>query len=162
MKNGIMILAGALVLASVGKAQPPSEEEIGDLLRKADEKVSAFEKTNAQVEPFIGNDSVYQKNLNATAQTRKIIQAMQAKLGVNENITAYGLVALLSAMDDVTLDASRTGAILLIGKPQLAVLVFPIVDACYDISELIMHATLRQVKWEEDLLTVASKAFGSR
>ena len=96
---------------------------------------------------------------------RQIITALKYK-----GESAYGLIGLLSTLDDLSLDASHASTqILLYGARSISargtfpdsvtggvVALSTAGNDCYDISELIMHATLRLVAVEEAALSTAA------
>ena len=80
----------------------PSSEEIRDLTTKAGEKVQDFKKLLTSASPFLEKEKVaeYSKSVDM-AET--IIRAMD-----KNGPTAYGLVALVTTLDDIDLDALRS------------------------------------------------------
>jgi hypothetical protein len=130
----------------------PSNDEVRELLNKAEEKVSGFEKAMKQVKPDLGPEESA-KDLNAASAARTIIQAIQ-----KNGTTGYGLVSLLATLDDLGLDASAA-AVLLLAKGKCRpedmgsmLLLMKSKNELSDISELIMHATLRFIHIEEEIL----------
>ena len=136
----------------------PSKEEISDLLKKADEKVSGFEKAVKNAKPYL--DKIDPKfattYLDASSDAHTIIAGMQTN-----GISAYGLVSLLATLDDLSLNAANASVQLLLaakstpadaGALSATIPLASASTACNDISELIMHATLRYVHVEEELL----------
>lgn len=145
------------------QAVMPSQEEISDLLKKADEKVVSFEEAVKNAKPYLDkvNPKLFTTYTDASSDAHAIISGMQTK-----GMSAYGLVALLATLDDLSLNAATASVQLLRvdedhvikgAKPDLGALAAVIVlnnasTSCNDISELIMHATLRYVHVEEDVL----------
>lgn len=145
------------------QASMPSNEELSELLAKADEKVSTFEKAVKNAKPYLDKvETKYAANyLDAASTAHHLIQA------TNKNgPSAYRLVGVLATLDDLSLDAAN-GSLLLMeaaaeqiahGKPadlaaQGALIALTTAgNACNDIAELLMHATLRFVDVEEQLL----------
>ncbi|HEY4740716.1 MAG TPA: hypothetical protein VIH76_08995 [Candidatus Acidoferrales bacterium] len=145
------------------QATMPSDEEISELLAKADEKVSVFEQAVRLAKPFLDKiDTKYATNyLDAASTAHYLIQA------TNKNGTsAYRLVGVLTTLDDLSYDAA-TGSVFLMGmnaghteqgkSPDLAaqgalITLTASGTACNDIAALLMHATLRFVDVEEKLL----------
>ncbi len=145
------------------RASMPSEQEVSELLAKADEKVAVFEKAVSIARPYLDKvDPKYAVNyLDAASTAHYLIQA------TNKNgLSAYRLVGVLATLDDLSLDAAN-GSLFLMGsaadqvahgKPadasaQGALIALTTAGtACNDIAELLMHATLRFVNVEEQLL----------
>jgi hypothetical protein len=145
-------------------ASLPSKAEISELLSKADEKVSGFEQAIKTVKPTLaGIDfSLTAKELDAASTTHTIIQAIQ-----KNGPTGYGLVGLVATLDDLNSNASRSALVLVSADrdrvltggrsdPNTAGFVVALTsagNACNDIAELIMHATLRYLSVEEAVLS---------
>ena len=166
-------LFAVVVLAVVSAAQSappsnnavsmPSKAEIGELLSKADQKVSGFEETVKLVRPQLDriDPKVVANYLDAASTAHNIIDTMQ-KTGAS----GYGLVGLLGTLDDLSLDAANASVLLLKAyaeastqgkQPSVAGLASVVAvsnagTGVNDISELIMHATLRFVGAEEQAL----------
>jgi hypothetical protein len=143
----------------------PSQDEIQELTSKAEEKVHDFMKVLSAAAPFLDKDKVAEYSKSAeTAET--IIQAMR-----KNGPTAYGLVALVTTLDDVDLDATRAALLILSRvaagqitgesnqqKATSSVMALSDLDGSIsDISELIVHATLRFVSAEENAIQAMSK-----
>ncbi|HLN04250.1 MAG TPA: hypothetical protein VK335_33495 [Bryobacteraceae bacterium] len=137
----------------------PSNDEIFELLAKAEQKVSGFENAVKGVKPDLDKAdpklSTMYKDAGAAAHV--II------LSIRKNgPSAYGLMSLVTTLDDLSLDAATASVQLLLlriqsGKTAASNLDFlvPLMTSkneCNDISELIMHATLRYIRAEEDVL----------
>jgi hypothetical protein len=160
----VFILAFAFAHASATD-QPsiPAKEEISDLLKKADEKVVSFEEAVKNAKPYLDkiNPKLTATYLAASSDAHAIIAGMQKR-----GASAYGLVSLLATLDDLSLNAATASVQLLrtdeeqVAKglsPNIGALTAVIVlgnasTSCTDISELIMHATLRYVGAEENVL----------
>jgi hypothetical protein len=133
----------------------PSKSEIFELVDKADQKVSAFEVAVKSTKPYLDaiDVSLAKTSLEGAANAHQIIQTMH-----KNGPSAYGLVALLATMDDLSLNAANASVKLLSVRGQQdnvaswVLLLSTSGVACNDISELIMHATLRFVQAEEAIL----------
>jgi hypothetical protein len=142
----------------------PSEKEFSELLAKADEKVSAFEVAVKNAKSGLDRiDTKYATNYLDAAATARLLISKTIKNGS----TAYGLVAVLTTLDDLSLDAANGSAFLLaaeedrvVGKgaspdanTRSAVLALSAAEtSCNDIAELIFHATMRLIAAEETAL----------
>jgi hypothetical protein len=156
-----VITLGALIAFSCWaqtKAEPPSKEEISELLAKADEKVTLFDEAVQRVKQDLEKQQpdLLRKDFNAATGAHRIIRGLQS-----DGPSAYGLVGLIATLDDVTLNAAKTATGLLLANngtikstetQAKLTLLWSAQNGVYDISELIMHATLRLVQVEEDLL----------
>jgi hypothetical protein len=143
-------------------ADLPSNAEIQELAAKADEKVQNFEKV-LKASSGLQKD-VLETDL-AAAQTAHTIVADLKKNGPS----SYALVSLVATLDDIALDASRAAQGDLMAycrnglkgnSPDQAAMVsmMGLLDSetsVNDISELVLHATLRYVKVESDVLNAA-------
>jgi len=141
----------------------PSEAEIGELTAKATEKVDIFKKTLDSVKPYLdkADPSAYAKDMEA-AENANVILGILKKNGP----TGYGLVGLLTVLDDLDLDATQDSTSILIygakamtegkqppdGMSAAVLMLTSSASSFYDISELVMHATLRYIAGEEDIL----------
>lgn len=163
--------------ANQGKAAPqkngsqlrdiPSEEEVSELLAKADQKVSVFEAAVQAAKSRL--DSInprYAANYLDAASTAHQVISLTKKNGMS----AYRLVGILATLDDLSLDAAN-GSLLLVTNDEDQVVTrraqrntdtMNIVSAlnaagtsCNDIAELIFHATMRLVAAEEALVDKA-------
>jgi hypothetical protein len=96
------------------QATMPSNEEISELLAKADEKVSAFEQAVRLAKPFLDKiDTKYATNyLDAAATAHYLIQAT-----IKNGTSAYRLVGVLTTLDDLSYDAA-TGSVFLYGDER--------------------------------------------
>jgi hypothetical protein len=138
----------------------PSQSEFSDLLAKADQKVSTFEAAVKNAKPYLDKiDTKYAANyLDAAATAHELISQ-----ALKNGSSAYGLVALLTTLDDLSLDAASGNVLLMsadIAKGKLpdavtgsAVFALSMAGtACNDIAELIFHATMRLIAAEETAL----------
>jgi len=144
-------------------ADIPSEAEVGELTAKAAEKVETFQKTLDAIRPFLdkADPSAYKKDENAVEAARSILAALK-----KNGRSAYGLVSLLTTLDDLDLDATQDSQAILIfgtramsdgrqppdGMTTAVLMLTSAASSLYDISELVMHATLRFVGGEEAVL----------
>lgn len=131
-----------------------------ELANKADEKVADFQAVLKKAAPYLDKHTV-QTDEDAVNTTRYIIEAIRKK-----GADAYVLVSLLSALDDLSLDASRASLSVLVAYTQnsskgdttnnsaiMSVMeLSDSVKSLSDISELLLHATLRYVAAEENTL----------
>jgi hypothetical protein len=162
-----LLLLVVFAIAALGQTgtSMPSKDEIFELLNKAEEKVSGFEDAVKSLKPDLDKvDPKLSTNyLNAAAAAHSLIKAMKNRP------SGYGLVGLIATMDDLSLDAATASVQLMIqitagaqGPVNVSVL-NPVIllmtskNACNDISELIMHATLRYIHTEEDALEKLSR-----
>ncbi|HMB83997.1 MAG TPA: hypothetical protein VKI40_08120 [Terriglobales bacterium] len=148
---------------STDQTAMPSKEEMSELLSKADEKVSSFQEAVKNAKPYLDkiNPKFAANYLAAASEAHTIVASMQ-----KHGESAYGLVSLLATLDDLSLDAATASVQLLRtdeehvakgGQPDVGALTAVILlgnasTNCSDISELIMHATLRYVDGEEKVL----------
>jgi hypothetical protein len=138
----------------------PSSVEILELANKAEENVKGFEKALDASEPYLDKDT-FQTDQDAANKTHAVISAIR-----KNGPSMYSLVGLLSALDDLTLDASRASRliILAIGQNSLkdsssrnagAIAGMSLMNSensLYDISDLILQVTLRYAAAENDLV----------
>lgn len=160
-----------LTVASAAQSAPasnqqvnmPSNAEIGELLSKADQKVTGFEEAVKLAKPHLDkiNSRLSSKYLDASDTAHKFIAITQ-----KDGTSAYRLVGLLATLDDLSLDAANASVLLLRddeeqvakGKQPGAAALGSVValssagTAVNDISELLMHATLRFIAAEEQVL----------
>jgi len=157
-----LLLLAAFAPAAVGQTgtSMPSNDEILELMSKAEEKVGGFEKALKGVKPDLDKvDPQLSTNyLNAASAARTIIVSIR-----KNGPSAYALVSLVTTLDDLSLDAATATVQLLLlginsgqtGAAKLGVFLVPLMTSkneCNDMSELIMHATLRYIHTEEDVL----------
>ena len=137
----------------------PSNDEILELLAKAEQKVSGFENAVKSVKPDLDKvDPHLSKTYADGGAAAHVIIVSIRKNGSS----AYGLMSLVTTLDDLSLDAATASIQLLLlriqsGQTAASSLDFlvPLMTSkneCNDISELIMHATLRYIHAEEDVL----------
>jgi hypothetical protein len=158
-----------MAAVAFGQARPtnqpamPSKEEISNLLKKADEKVSSFEEAVKNAKPYLDkvNPKLAATYLDASSDAHTIVAGMQ-----KHGYSAYGLVGLLATLDDLSLNAATASVQLLrtdeehvakgappdVGALTAVILLGNASTTCNDIAELIMHATLRYVGAEEEVL----------
>jgi len=141
----------------------PSEAEVGELTAKAAEKVEAFHKTLDSVKPLLdkADASAYGKDKNAVESARTILAALK-----KNGRSAYALVSLLTTLDDLDLEATQDSQAILLsgtramtegrlppdGMTAAVLMLTSAASGLYDISELVMHSTLRFVAGEEAVL----------
>jgi hypothetical protein len=138
----------------------PSSAEILELANKADEKVKVFEKALKASAPYLDKDTV-QTDQAAADDAHTIIDTIR-----KNGPSMYGLVSLLSSLDDLTLDASRASRAIILAMTQNSlkgnspkdsptVTVMALVESensLYDISDLLLHMTLRYAAAENDVM----------
>jgi hypothetical protein len=160
-------LSAALLLLSMSAVRAfsqtgtsiPSNDEIFELLAKAEQKVSGFENAIKGIKPSLdkADPKLSTMYTNAGAAAHTII------LSIRKNgPSAYSLMSLVTTLDDLSLDAATASVQLLLlriqsGQTAASSLDFlvPLMTSkneCNDISELIMHAPLRYIHAEEDVL----------
>ena len=153
--------------AKAAIASMPSDPEVSEHLDKATQKVAEFRKAVNLAKPFLDqSDPQLAKNYLDAAATADLIIGTMKKSG----FSAYGLTSLLSTLDDLSLDGAVGSVYLLrndaeklsrgeqpgVGMLTGVVSLTTAGNACYDISELIMHATLRYIAAEEKILAAIS------
>ena len=150
-------------LALFAQNSMPSNEELAELLSNASQKITSFQEAVQGAKPYLDQqDPKLVSNYMDTAKTAE----GTIKVGLKEGASAYRLVGLLSLLDDMTVDASNASFRLMqedakaVGakRADIGVLaaILPLNGAqtgLNDISELILHATLRYVGTEEQALT---------
>jgi hypothetical protein len=140
----------------------PSTDEINDLLSKASEYVAEYRMTFKNAKPTLDKTPTPGFNERADelcGQATTIITAIK-----KNGPTAYALVTLVGVLDDMSLNGARASAMSMIvamqqgsGDSNRHALedVQDLAQAeknCYDISELILHPTLRLISFEEKVL----------
>ena len=140
----------------------PSQEEIGELLSKTNEYVEIYRQTFTTAKPSLDkvpSKGFYEKGLELSSQASAAIKAIQ-----KNGPSAYALVGLIAILDDMSLNAARaTAELMLLGiqedrsNPKSHAMddlqsVAGAEKNCYDISELLLHATLRFIAVEERAL----------
>jgi hypothetical protein len=153
------------VLPCFAQDSIPSKQEIGELVQKADEKVSSFEQALQAAKSFLPQDE-YKKDADAAVIAHRIVQ------GINKNgPSAYSLVALIITLDDLVIDAgadtqsvlnnelkaASTGKTPNVGALSVVIVLNNAAVTCRDISELVGHATLRLIDAEEKILSQGVK-----
>ena len=138
----------------------PSSAEILELANKADENIRGFEKALKASAPYLDKDTV--RTAQAAADdAHTIIKTIRER-----GASMYGLVALLSSLDDLTLDASRASRSIMVGigantlndnsshsaAAMTAMSLMASENSLYDISDLMLHMTLRYAAAENDLM----------
>jgi len=150
----------AKTAASNAASQMPSRQEIEELLNKATQKVTALQAALKNVKPILDkiDPDAYKQDEEACETAIYIIGTIK-----KNGTSAYALVSLVGTLDDLKVDATSpvgsltTQALKLDGMAQtLAVTdISNFIQAgtgCYDMSELLLHATLRYISAEESLL----------
>ena len=149
-------------LAASSIQQMPSEAEIDELLSKAAEYVESYRQTFASAKPSLDKaptPGFYEKGIDLSSQASETISAIR-----KNGPSAYALVGLLAVLDDMTINATRAYAVTMVvatgesssNPKDRAMQDFQnLAQAgknCYDISELLLHATLRLISVEEQAL----------
>jgi hypothetical protein len=142
----------------------PSTEEINDLLSKASEYAAEYRMTFKNAKPTLDKTPTpgfVEKSDELCSQANAIIAAIK-----KNGPTAYALVTLVGVLDDMSLNGARASAMSMIvalqqGAPEANRHALEDVQDlaqveknCYDISELILHSTLRLIAVEEQVLHV--------
>jgi hypothetical protein len=140
----------------------PSEAEIGELLIKASEYVKTYEQTFNSTKPSLdkaANPGFYAKGMEQSTQALGAIAALR-----KNGSSAYALVGLIALLDDMSLNAARASAATTLvalrekrSDPKNHAMndFLSLAQAeknCYDISELLLYATLRYIAVEETAL----------
>jgi hypothetical protein len=140
----------------------PSEEEIGELLSKASEYVQTYQQTFTSTKTSLDKAATpgfYAKGIELSSQASVAIAAIK-----KSGSSAYALVGLIAILDDMSLNAARASAATTIvaleenrSDPNNHAMndFLSLAQAeknCYDISELLLHATLRYIAVEEAAL----------
>jgi hypothetical protein len=155
--------ARSTVAAHTQVPSMPSEEEINELLSSSSERITEFQRALDNVKPLLdrADPEFYKQDSEACETAQAAIKAMK-----KNGSSAYALVALVSLLDDLNLDASRATLQIFrlahdddkTGKknPSIVPDFLNIAEAgknCGDISELLLHATLRYIAAEESALS---------
>jgi hypothetical protein len=142
----------------------PSEAEIGELLSKASEYVDTYKRTFINTKASLDKaptPGFYDKAMEECAAASQIIAAIK-----KNGSTGVALVSLIATLDDMSLNGARASAATMLvamsedkTKPSdHAMQDFQDIAAaeknCYDISELLFHATLRYISAEENALGI--------
>ena len=105
MKISVLVLAVLFSpLALFAQNSMPSKEELGELLSKASQKITGFQEAVLSAKTYLDQqDPKLVPNYMDTAKT-----AQEAiKIAQKEGASAYRLVAVLSLLDDMTVDAAN-------------------------------------------------------
>ncbi len=142
----------------------PSEDEIRELVNKASEYVATYKRTFTNAKPSLAkasNPGFYEKAVTLTGQADDIIAAIK-----KNGSTGVSLVSLIVVLDDMSLNATRASAetmLVAAGEDRANPKNHAMQDFqdlaqagtnCYDISELLFHATIRYISGEETALRV--------
>ena len=160
-RGRLCVLVSGFVLLicseSFGQTSIPSNEEIQELASKADEKISGFETAIRTAKPKLDlvDPTLSSNYLHAASQGHAVVSGIR-----KSGSSAYALVLLIGTLDDLSLDAMTASVDLLIqgsqsGQACCSSLLVPLMTSkneCNDISELLMHATLRLIHAEEDVI----------
>jgi hypothetical protein len=156
-----------LTAAQAAVQGAPSAAEVGDLMSKAQEYVDSYREAFIAAKPSLDRASTpgfYDKALELSSQASVFISAIR-----KNGSTAYALVGLLVVLDDMTINATKAYAATILVAARVpgpaghdaAADVVNLAKAgqkCYEISELILHPTLKMVSFEEHSLgTVAAQ-----
>jgi hypothetical protein len=177
MKALVVVLLTAILATAQSKREPaqqiqiPSQAEMNELLSKTVQKVTAFQDAVNTAKPMLDKiDPKLSVNyLDAAATAQLMAKSMQ-----QNGASAYGLVGLLSTLDDLSLDTADASVLLLKADEEQTLKGHPpdvtrlalvlqfqnVQNGTNDISELLMHSTLRLIQAEEavlDKLTSGSK-----
>jgi tRNA splicing ligase len=150
--------------ASVSSEVPsmPSEAEIGELVNKASEYVETYRRTFANTKASL--DKAATPGFDQSAVTLAD-QASEVIAAIKKNgSTAVALVSLITILDDMSLNAQRASAQVMLvamredrtdranhGMQDFQDLA-QAGKNCYDISELLFHSTIRYITVEETVL----------
>jgi hypothetical protein len=126
---------------------------------KAEQKVAGFEKAVKGIKPDLDKADPKLSTMYADAGAAAHVIILSIR---KNGPSAYSLTSLVTTLDDLSLDAATATVQLLllrIQSGQTAAInldfLVPLMTSkneCNDISELIMHATLRYIHAEEDVL----------
>jgi len=153
-----LFVSGARAVGQTGTSMP-SNDEILELLAKAEQKVAGFENAVKSIKPNLDRVDPKLSPMYADAAAAAHVIILSAR---KNGPSAYRLVSLVTTLDDLSLDAATASIQLLLlqiksGQTAASNLDFlvPLLSSkneCNDISELIMHATLRFIHTEEEAL----------
>lgn len=155
----LLLFVSAVPALSQTGASLPSNDEIFELLAKAEEKVSGFETAVKSVKPNLdkADPKLSTMYLDAASAAHVVIVSIR-----KNGPSAYSLTSLVTTLDDLSLDAATATVQMLLLRIQTGQtgttkldFIIPLMTSkneCYDISELLMHATLRYIHAEEDVL----------
>jgi predicted nucleic acid-binding Zn-ribbon protein len=140
----------------------PTEAEIGELISKASEYVDTYRRTFTNTKASLDKaptPGFYEKAIEECTQASEVISAIK-----KNGSTAVALVSLIAILDDMSLNGARASASTMLvamsedraKSSDHAMQDFQdIAQAeknCYDISELLLHATIRYISAEENAL----------
>lgn len=140
----------------------PSDAELNELFNKAEEKVATFRKAVNSARPQLDKiDAHLASNyIDAAATANAIIAGLRTK-----GPSGAGLLMLITTLDDLALDATQGGLRLLVQNQThpvnaeadtatvMSVMSLSTAEVgCNDISELLVHASLRFIGAEDSLL----------
>jgi predicted nucleic acid-binding Zn-ribbon protein len=140
----------------------PSEAEIGELVSKASEYVDTYKRTFNNTRASLDkapNPGFYEKGMELSEQASVVIAAIR-----KNGSTAVALVSLLTILDDMSLNAAKASSetmIVALSQDKASRNSHAMQDFqdlaqagknCYDISELLFHATIRYISSEETAL----------
>lgn len=143
-------------------APMPSEAEIGELVSKANEYVDTYRRTFENTKASLDKaptPGFYERAMEECAQAAEVISAIK-----KNGSTAVALVTLISILDDMSLNGARASAAMMLvaasedrTKPSNHAMqdfqdIAQAEKNCYDISELLLHATIRYISAEENAL----------
>jgi hypothetical protein len=148
------------MIAGLQSSEMPSKEEIEELVNKTAEVVKGVQKSLQSAKRWLdsADPDLYKQDSDACNVAITTIAAIRAN-----GRSAYALVALVSTLDDISLDCCRAEARMVVmiptvkgdAKSTLTADLFSLTGAgksAYDMSELLLHATLRYVSAEEEML----------
>ena len=140
----------------------PSQAEIEDLLSKTSEYTEQYQATFAGAKNSLDKAPIKgfnEKAVELAGQANTMIAAIR-----KNGRSAYALVALIAVLDDMSLNAARATAMATLvavqagSSDQNSHAMLDVQDLaqaeknCYDISELLLHSTLRLIGFEEAVL----------
>jgi tRNA splicing ligase len=140
----------------------PSEAEIGELVNKASEYVDTYRQTFKNAKGSLDkapNTGFDERAAALCTQASEVIAAIK-----KNGSTAVSLVSLLTILDDMSLNGARASASTMIvamredrSNPSNHAMqdfqdLAQAEKNCYDISELLFHATIRYISVEETAL----------
>jgi hypothetical protein len=153
----VALIAGFASLLPGQDAQSiPSQQEIDELASKADQKIKVLQDalTSARQDIEKNAPDLWTNEMETISTARDLIKTLREK-----GLSAYRLVMLNITIDDIS-RASLLSVIVAIPaatalSPEARTRLAAVTSAelaCYDISELLGHATLRLIKAEEDII----------
>jgi hypothetical protein len=150
----ILVFLPAFATAQDKQQAIPSKAEFTDLFTRADENLKAFDSALGNARPALDKQDpdLFKKYSKAAVTAKEVLKALQ-----ETSPSAYGLVGLITTLDDVTLNASRAATVILLSHSKenndatIAGL-GAAQNGCYEVSERLTNATLRLIKVEEKVL----------